>query len=65
MFVFVLGAVLVAVHNQWNGPLAVIVSLISWGAFIEGVLMLAARRPFLDIVGRIPTSAKMMKAFGI
>ena len=65
VFVFVLGAVLIAVHNQWNRPLAIVVSLISWGALIEGVLMLAARRPFLDLVSRIPTSAKVMKSFGI
>jgi len=64
-FVFVLGAAMVAVHNLWTGPLAIVVSLVSWGALIEGVLMLAIRRPFLGLVGVVPFTAATAVPFGI
>ena len=65
VFVFALGAALVAIHNQWNSALEIFVSLISWGALIEGVLMLAVRRPFLRLVSKIPTTGAVMVPFGV
>jgi len=65
VLVFVLGAAMVAVHNLWTGLLAIVVSLVSWGALIEGVLMLAIRRPFLDLVGNVPFTAATAVPFGI
>ena len=64
-FVFVLGAAMVGIHNLWTGPLAVVVSLVSWGALIEGVLMLAIRRPFLGLAKVIPSTAATMVPLGI
>ena len=65
VFVFVLGAVIVAVHNRWTGPVAIVVSLVGWAALIEGVLMLAIRRPFLGLVRVVPFTAATMMPFGI
>jgi hypothetical protein len=65
VFVFVLGAVIVAVHNHWTGPVAIVVSLVGWAALIEGVLMLAIRRPLLGLVRVVPFTAAMMMPFGI
>ncbi len=64
-FVFALGAAMVAVHNLWTGPLAIVVSLIGWGALIEGVLMLAIRRTFLGLVKVVPLTPATMVPFGI
>ncbi len=64
-FVFVLGAVIVAVHNLWTDPLAIVVSVFGWGALIEGVLMLAIRRPFLGLVRVIPFTGAAAVPFGI
>jgi uncharacterized membrane protein len=64
-FVFVLGAAMVAVHNLWTGPLAVVVSVFSWGALIEGVLMLAVRRQFLGLVNVVPFTGATTLRFGI
>ena len=65
VLVFVLGAAIVSVHNLWTDPLAVAVSLVGWGALVEGVLMLAIRRPFLSLVGVIPFTAATVVPFGI
>jgi len=62
---FVLGAVIVAIHNLWTSPAAILVSLVGWAALVEGILLLAFRRPFLDLVSRFPMSARTMYPFGI
>jgi uncharacterized membrane protein len=64
-FVFFLGAAMVAVHNLWTSPLAVVVSLFSWGALIEGILMLAVRRQFLGLVNVVPFTGATTLPFGI
>ena len=64
-FVFALGAAMVAVHNLWTGPLAIVVSLVGWGALIEGVLMLAIRRTFLGLVKVVPLTPATLVPFGI
>ena len=62
---FFAGATLVAIHNIWSTPLEIIVSLVGWAALIEGVLMLAFRRPFFTIVGAMPLNEKFMKGYGV
>lgn len=62
---FAIGGTFVAIHDRWNTPLEIIVSLIGWAALIEGVLMLAFRKPFFTLIGAIPLNAKIMKAYGI
>ncbi len=54
---FAIGAAIVAVHNRWDTPLGIFVSLIGWAALIEGVLMLALRRPFIGFFARLAPSA--------
>ena len=64
-FVFALGAAMVAVHNLWTGPLAIVVSLVGWGALVEGVLMLAIRRTFLGLVKVVPLTPATLVPCGI
>jgi len=52
-FVLALGAAMVAVHNLWTGPLAVVVSVIAWWTLIKGLCLLAIRRPFLELANAI------------
>ncbi len=64
-FAFALGAAMVAVHNLWTGPLAIVVSLVGWATLIEGVLILAIRRRFLDLVKVVPLTGAAEVPFGI
>jgi len=52
-FVLALGAAMVAVHNLWTSPLAIIVSLIAWWTLIKGFCLLAIRNRFLAIANAI------------
>jgi len=54
---FAIGAAIVAAHNRWGAPLEMVVSIIGWAALIEGVLMLALRRPFIGFFARLAPSA--------
>ena len=62
---FAIGGTFVALHNLWTTPLEIIVSLIGWVALIEGVLMLAFRKPFFTLIGAIPLNAVVMRAYGL
>jgi len=53
---FAVGAAIVAIHNRWGTPLEIVVSLIGWAGLAEGVLMLAARRPFIGFFARLAPS---------
>lgn len=61
IIVFVVGAAIVAVHNRWGTPLEIIVSLIGWAGLVEGVLMLAMRRPFIRSVTRFTPSPYVVR----
>ena len=61
---FVIGATIITLHNVWDTPLQIIVSALGWAAFIEGVLMLALRRPFFTLVGAIPLNEAFLKLYG-
>ncbi|GEM_PF-1536864 len=61
---FTMGAVIVALHNLWDTPLQFIVSLVGWAAAIEGVLMLALRRPFFTLISAIPLNVTFMRVYG-
>ena len=62
---FVVGVVIVRIHNDWSSLEAIIVSLVGWFSLIEGVLILAFRRPFLAAVGKIGFSGPMLAGFAI
>jgi len=64
-FVLALGAAMVAVHNVWTGPLAIVVSVIAWWTLVKGVLLLAIRRPFLRLVNFAPSEGSYAMPFGI
>jgi len=40
-FIFALGLVIVLLHHEWDTPLEVIISLLGWGAVLEGAAYLA------------------------
>ena len=64
-FTFALGAAMVAVHNLWTGPLAIVVSLLAWWTLIKGALLLAFRRPYLDFMKGIPFTKATVTPYGI
>ena len=64
-FTFALGAAMVSVHNLWTGPLSIVVSLLAWWTLIKGALLLAIRRPYLDLMKGIPFTRATVTAYGI
>jgi hypothetical protein len=48
-FVLALGAAMVAIHNFWTSPLAILVSVIAWWTLLKGVFLLAIRQRFLAL----------------
>ena len=64
-FVFALGAAMVAVHNLWTGPLAIVVSILAWWTLIKGVLLLAVRRQFIGFANVVPFKSANGVPFGI
>jgi len=60
---FAIGAAIVAAHNRWDTALEIIVSVVGWAALVEGVLMLAVRRPFLGFFARLTLSEVMVRIF--
>ena len=49
-FVFTIGVAIVALHNIWTDWLAGLISLIGWGAVLEGLFLLAAPATFLNMI---------------
>lgn len=47
--VFAIGVAIILAHNLWTDPLAVLVSLLGWGAAIEGLILIAWPAPLLAI----------------
>ena len=50
---FAIGGTILAVHSLWTGWLAGFVTLVGWVALAEGVLLIAAREPFLRVVSKL------------
>jgi hypothetical protein len=48
-FVLLLGLVVVAGHQHWRGPAAVIVSALGWLITLRGVLLLAFPKAFVSV----------------
>ena len=53
-FAFALGAAMVAVHNLWTGPLAIVVSILAWWTLIKGALLLSVRHRFINFANIAP-----------
>ena len=62
---FTIGAFTVALHNDWSGWLAVLVSLIGWAALIEGVLLLAFRRGYTFLISKMSFTPIVLRSFGV
>jgi len=62
LIAFAIGATIVSVHNDFSGPLAILITLIGWVALAEGVIMLAypkAMQAFGDKMLGLMGSGKM------
>ena len=57
---FAIGGTILAVHSLWTGWLAGFVTLVGWVALAEGVLLIAAREPFLRVLSKL----KLENRFG-
>jgi len=61
--VYILGGVLVLVHNIWTDVLAGIVSAVGWIAAIEGVLIMTVPGPLLAFSRRLVGNSRLISAF--
>ena len=50
-FAFAVGAAMVALHNDWSGASAAIVSFVGWAALIKGMAIMLLRGRLLDLYG--------------
>lgn len=53
---FGIGVVLLRLHDDWSTLQNVFISLVAWGALIEGVFLLAAQCFFLGLFRRVAQS---------
>jgi len=60
---FILGAVLILVHNIWTDVLAGIVSAVGWIAAIEGLLIMTFPAPLLAFSRRLVGNSRLISSF--
>lgn len=60
--VYILGGVLVLVHNIWTDVLAGIVSAVGWIAAIEGLLIMTVPGPLLAFSRRLVGNSRLISA---
>lgn len=65
LMTFVIGGVLILVHNSWTDPLAMIVSFISWVVLVEGLLIMVMPQPLFGFSRRLITNQRMVSIFAI
>src|SRR4249919_2654921 len=63
--VYILGAVLILVHNIWTDVPAIIVSLIGWIATAEGILIMIAPVPLLALSRPLVRSQRAISLFAV
>ena len=61
LMAFVIGAAIVALHNAWGSLMATFVSFIGWAALVEGLALIAVRREFLDLSGRLMLKGAVLR----
>ena len=59
---FLIGAVIVSLHNTWDTVLGGFVSLIGWVALAEGLTLIAVGRDFLALAVRLSPKGGLLKA---
>lgn len=61
IFILAIGGTIIGIHNAWDTPLAIIVSLIGWAALIEGLLMLIAHDRFIGAFAGINWTHRVIR----
>lgn len=64
VFVFVLGAAMIMVHNIWSDTLSGFISLVGWVAAIEGLIIIIYPKPLMDFSASL-VSRSVVKYFAI
>ncbi len=59
------GAFLILAQRSWSDPLAVIVSLIGWTVFLEGLLLLGLPRLYVRIARPLMRHARYLGLFAL
>ncbi len=62
---FSIGVVLVRLHNDWGSWVSCLVSVVGWVSLIEGVLLLAFRRQFLNLFLKVVINRSLVMGFSI
>ncbi len=65
LIAFAIGAVIVSLHNDFSGPLAIFITLIGWVALAEGVIMLAFPKVMQSFADKMISLIGSGKAWGI
>ena len=65
LIAFVIGAAIVALHNAWDSVMAIFVSFVGWAALAEGMALIAVRREFLDLAGRLRLKGALLRGISI
>jgi len=50
VFELVAALILVAIHNDWSNPLAIVVTLIGWAAVLEAALIMLLQRRYFSLI---------------
>ncbi len=65
LIAFAIGAAIVSLHNDFSGPLAIVISLFGWVALAEGVIMLAFPKAMQAFAGKFVGMIGFAKICGI
>ena len=64
-FVLVLGAIMIAAHNVWNSPAAIVVSLLGWITLARGALVVLLPNVVTTIAPYVIRYAPAILAIGV
>lgn len=64
VFTFTIGFTVLALHNDWNGLQASIVTLIGWATLLKGLAYLIMPRPMVSLAISIMPSAGIVRIVG-
>ncbi|MEC9344272.1 MAG: hypothetical protein VYD64_10560 [Pseudomonadota bacterium] len=62
---FVIGGAMVGLHNRWDGPLEVVVSIVGWVALAEGLVFLAAQDLFVGLLDRMNLTHRFIRSLSL
>jgi hypothetical protein len=65
LFVFTIGAMIVAIHREWTDWLAATVTTIGWLILLKGVFLLLIPRSVVGTFANMRLPIAFMSAFGI